>query len=68
MGDIKYETWDKVSVDEMLAYMGFMLLMGLVQLPSISDYWKRDPVFHYQPIASKISRNRFFDIHRFIFH
>ena len=36
-----------------------MLLMGLVQLPSISDYWKRDPTFYYQPIASKISRNRF---------
>ena len=66
MGDIKYETWDKVSVDEMLAYMGFMVLMGLVQLPSINDYWKRDPIFHYQPIASKISRNRFFDIHRFL--
>ena len=43
-----------------------MLLMGLVQLPSISDYWKSDPTFYYQPIASKISRNCFFDIHRFL--
>ena len=25
--------------------MGFMLLMGLEQLLSISDYWKRDPFF-----------------------
>ena len=63
MRDLKHETWVKVLVDEMLAYMGFMLLMGLEQLLSISDYWKRDPIFHYQPIASKISRNCFFDIH-----
>ena len=47
MGDLKYETWDKVSIDELLAYIGVMLLMGLVQLPSISDYWKRDPTFYY---------------------
>ena len=33
--------------------------MGLVKLPSISDYWKRDPTFYYQPIASKKLRNRF---------
>ena len=66
MGDLKYKTWDKVLIDELLAYFGFMLLMGLVQLPSISDYWKRDPTFYYQPIASKISRNRFSDIHRFL--
>ena len=65
-GDLKYETWDKVSIDELLVYFGFMLLMGLVQLPSISDYWKEDLTFNYQPIASKISRNRFFDIHRFL--
>ena len=66
MGDLKYETWDKVSIDELLAYFGFMLLIGLVQLPSFSDYWKRDLTFNYQPIASKISRNRFFDIHHFL--
>ena len=32
MGDLKYKTWDKVSNDEILAYMGFMLLMGLVRI------------------------------------
>ena len=31
----KYEKWDKVTVEELCAYMGFMLLMGIVHLPSM---------------------------------
>ena len=40
--------------------------MGIVKLNALGDYWKIDPVFHYHPIASRISRNRFLDIHRFL--
>ena len=32
MGLEKFEKWDKVTVDELCAYMGFMLLMGIVHL------------------------------------
>ena len=38
MGMEKYEKWDKLTVDELCAYMGFMLLMGIVHLPSLYDY------------------------------
>ena len=40
----KYESWDKITIDELTAFMGFMLLMGIVRLPSIADYWKLDEV------------------------
>ena len=40
-----------MSSDKILAYMGFMLLIGLVQLSSMNDYWKRDPIFPYHPTA-----------------
>ena len=40
MGQEKYEKWDKVTIEELCAYMGFMLLMGIVHLPSLYDYWK----------------------------
>ena len=33
-------------------------------LPSLEDYWKRDPVFHYLPIADHISRDHFQAISR----
>ena len=61
-----YESWDKVTPDEIRAYMGFMILMGLVQLPALCDYWRKDSTFHYEPIASRISWRRFLDIHRFL--
>ena len=66
MGEEKFDTWQQVSVEEIMAYMGFMILMGIVKLPSISDYWKRNEIFHYEPIASRITRDRFFEIQRYL--
>ena len=51
---------------EMRAYMGFMILMGIVRLLSLCDYWKNDCIFHYSPIADLISQHRFLDIHRYL--
>ena len=34
--------------------------------PSTHDYWKRDEVTHYAPVARRISRNRFFEIQRYL--
>ena len=62
----KYMEWEKISVQELRAYFGFMVLMGLVPLPAIDDYWRRDPLMHYSPIADRISRKRFREIHRFL--
>ena len=66
MGQEKFEKWDKVTVEELCAYMGFMLLMGIVHLPSLYDYWKNDEVYHYSPVASRISRTRFLELHRYL--
>ena len=30
------------------------------------DYWRKDIVFNYRPLSSRISRTRFLDIHRFL--
>ena len=60
------ESWTMITLEELQAYMGFMILMGIVKLPSMYDYWKKDEVFHYAPVANKISRDRFLEIHRFL--
>ena len=62
----KFEEWECVTSEEMYAYFGFLILMGMVNLPSIRDYWRRDIAFNYRPLSSRISRTRFLDIHRFI--
>ena len=66
MGLEKFEKWNKVTVEELCAYLGFTLLMGIVHLPSLYDYWKNDEVYHYSPIPDKISRNRFHELHRYL--
>lgn len=33
--------------------------MGLVHMPEVKYYWRVDQYFHYEPIASRISQNRF---------
>ena len=64
MGDEKYDTWRVITADEVKANLGFSIL--IVQLPSLDDYWKRDPLLDYAPIADRISRDRFRDISRYL--
>lgn len=47
-------------------FFGFSILMGIVHMPAVEDYWKLDPYFHYAPIADRISRNRFREITRYL--
>ena len=61
-----YEQWTKVTADEIWAYFGFMILMGINRLPVIADYWKLDPTYRYGPIADRITRDQFLEICRYL--
>lgn len=37
MGGEKYAHWNEVTTEELLAFFGFMILMGLVRLPALHD-------------------------------
>ena len=65
MGE-QFQTWQPITVDELCAYFGFMILMGIVRLPSLGDYWKKDMIYHYTPVAERISRDRFYDLHQYL--
>ena len=62
----KYNDWEKITIDELQAHFGFMILTGIARLPSIRDYWRNDEAFHYRSIADRISQTRFLQIHRFL--
>ncbi len=62
----KYDKWNPITTQELQAYFGFCILMGINTLPSIEDYWKKNPVYHYAPIADRISRERFREISRYL--
>ena len=60
------ERWETTK-EEMRAFFGFHLLMGVVVLPEIRDYWSKDVKLNYLPVASKISRDRFEEISRYLY-
>ena len=66
MGSEKFAKWTKITVEEMKAFLGFSILMGINQLPAIKDYWKKNDYLHYSPIADRIPRDRFLEISRYI--
>ena len=66
MGDRKHATWTKIAAGNMEAFLGFSILMGIVHMPFLNDYWKRDPLLHYTPIADRISRDRFRELSRYL--
>ena len=66
MGDEKYADWTKITVEELKAFFGFSILMGIDHLPSVDDYWSKDPLLHYAPIADRIPRWRFREISRYL--
>ena len=59
------ETWSTTAA-EIKAYIGFHILMGINRLPEVRDYWAKDDKLHYSPISSRISRNRFEAITKYI--
>ena len=50
-----YAKWMEIGVPDLKAYFDYILLIGLNSLPSIV----KSDVYHYSPIASRLTRDRF---------
>ena len=46
LGEERYAQWDKVTTEEMKAYLGFKIFMGIVKLPGTMHYWSRNRALH----------------------
>ena len=66
MGEEKYQSWENVTQEELKAYLGFCVLMGINRLPALDDYWSKDQHLNYSPVADRISRDRFREISRYL--
>lgn len=51
-----YNNWTKITKQEIKAYMGMCILMSINHLPSLRDYWSKDPSLRYAPVADRISQ------------
>ena len=61
----KQSTWSSTEED-IRAYLGFYILMRFNHKPEVRDNWSRDEFLHYAPIASRIARDRFEEISRYL--
>ena len=66
MGDEMFSKWNRMTVEELKAFLGFHILMAMNHLPSLNDYWRRDPLLHYAPIADRIARDRYRELSRYL--
>ena len=64
-GDGPVHQWETDS-NEVKAYLGLCILMGMNKLPDLYDYWSTGEAFHYTPVASRITRKRFLEIQRYL--
>lgn len=55
----RFRYWKDTNIEEMRKFIGMLLYMGLVQLPSISHYWRLDPLYNMPLFRTLMSRNRF---------
>ena len=44
MNPLRYEKWKPLSTKEYEAYLGFTILIGINSLPSLDDYWRKNPI------------------------
>ena len=58
-------TWE-TTLEEIKAYLGFMIVMGVNRLPEIRDYWSMDTMLNNSFISSHITRKRFEEITRYL--
>ena len=61
----KNKEWS-TDAEEVRAYMGFMIRMGINNVPEIRDYWPTNDYLRYAPIADRITRDRFEQITRYL--
>ena len=58
-------TWE-TDVEELKAYLGFHIVMGVNRLPEIRDYWSHDLKMNNSFISSRITRIRFEEISQYL--
>jgi len=62
------QTWENVTVEEMKAFIGLLILMRILWLPRLDMYWQTSNVYIATYGISKVmSRVRFEQIYRFLY-
>ena len=62
MGEEKYVTWQTVTPEELRAYIGFCILMGIAHLPALLEYRPHSSILQYRRQDNQRSLPGFFSL------
>ncbi|XP_047103465.1 piggyBac transposable element-derived protein 4-like [Schistocerca piceifrons] len=51
--------WQDITVPELKAFLGMLILMGVHQLPQLGNYWSSDPILAVTAISSVMTKLRY---------
>uniref|UniRef100_A0A8C7X1T9 PiggyBac transposable element-derived protein domain-containing protein n=1 Tax=Oryzias sinensis TaxID=183150 RepID=A0A8C7X1T9_9TELE len=54
--------WKDLTPQELTKYLGLLLYMSVCNFPRITDYWRKNSIFHVSYPAAVMSRDRFLTI------
>lgn len=55
----KNNNWTDITISEMKAYFGSLILMGIHQLPHLANYWSSDPILRVEAVSKIMTLKRF---------
>lgn len=61
-----YPSWRPTSAEEMKAFLGINILMGIIDLPEYADYFSSDPLLHVEQVSRVFTKNRWELLCRFL--
>ena len=60
--DHKLKNWSDVAAEELWAFLGIIVIMGIHHLPVIDNYWSSDRFLDVEAVQKCMSCNRFWSI------
>ena len=54
--------WSEIFPEEMKKFIGMLLYMSVLRLPKMSDFWRKETIFHVSVPATIMPRDRFMAI------
>lgn len=55
----RFKSWTPTNSEEMKRFLGVLMIMGLVKVPHINDYWSKKSIYKNEYIISIMKRDRF---------
>ena len=58
--------WTPITKEELVAFIGVNIAMGVISLPGVKEYWSSNPIISHPWFRTIFSRDRFLEILKYV--